>query len=148
MCLEEPLAWIFGFFPVADWLRHIADGRQNQKKPYGKSKADIEFRGKLTFDAGARNCGSSHPVTKSVFPFVGRQRSGSRPSRCALNFWGQLDWSLESKRSAGFVGVFIPVWKFSKVAEIKATSHSPEELMSSLSRSAQIIPQVLRYTLR
>jgi hypothetical protein len=36
-------------------------------------------------------------------------------------------------------------WKYNKVAEIKDASRSPEEFMSSLSRNAEIIPQVLRY---
>ena len=47
-----------------------------------------------------------------------------------------------------FVGIFIPVWKFTEVAEIKTTSRPQEDFMSSLSSSAQSIEQVLLCTLR
>ena len=47
-----------------------------------------------------------------------------------------------------FVGIFIPVWKFTEVAKIKATSRPQEDFMSSLSSSAQSIEQVLLCTLR
>ena len=55
-------------------------------KPGGKSKADLGFRRNQPFGTGARN---SEPVTqrrKPVFPFVGRQRSVTCPSRRARNF--------------------------------------------------------------
>jgi hypothetical protein len=55
---------------------------------------------------------------------------------------------IDHKIAAGFVGIFIPVQKPNKTADTKAASHFQEKFMTSLSRSVQIIPQVLRYTLR
>jgi hypothetical protein len=52
---------------------------------------------------------------------------------------------IEQEQFAGFVGIFISVWKFNEVAEIKATSRSQEKFVSSLSRIAKINPQVFWY---
>ncbi len=54
----------------------------------------------------------------------------------------------EWKHSAGFVGIFIPVYKGEKFGRTLASSHFHEVFVPRLSRSAQNIQQVLRSTLR
>ncbi|HEY5581673.1 MAG TPA: hypothetical protein VIK56_11015, partial [Rhodoferax sp.] len=75
-CLKEPLAWIFGIFPVADWKRHIPDVHRNRMQPGEKWKADFGFRRNRPFATDARNLEAVIQRRKSVFPFVGRQSSG------------------------------------------------------------------------
>lgn len=52
------------------------------------------------------------------------------------------------RQSAGFVEIFIAVQISGETAVSKAASHFQEEIMHSLLRSAQIIPQIFRCTLR
>jgi hypothetical protein len=66
------------------------------------------------------------------------------PSRNNREFIG----SLQSLQSAVFVGIFIPVQTHMRIIEIVTGRGFRAEFWSSLSRSAQNIPQGLRYTLR
>jgi hypothetical protein len=60
----------------------------------------------------------------------------------------EISDSLHYLRSAGFVGIFIPVQTYINTSEIEPAKGFPAQLAPSLSRSLQNIPQVLRHTLR
>ena len=55
---------------------------------------------------------------------------------------------MERRHGVGFLGIFITGHKFSNVARIQAASHIQEESMTNLWSRAQLIEQVLLWTLR
>lgn len=55
---------------------------------------------------------------------------------------------IRSKPAAGFVGIFIPLFKGTQFEETQAASHSQEDLMTNLWSNAQLLEQVVLWTLR